>query len=169
MSGRIFSFEPVYRADARVLVLGTMPSVESLKQAFYYAHPRNAFWPIMAALHGAELPDDTAGKKRLLVENGIALWDVACSCEREGSLDSAIREALPNDIAGLYRACPGIRRVLFNGATAMKLYEKLIGAVPDGMEAMRMPSTSPAYPLTFEKKLEAWRTGVFIGTQGENK
>lgn len=160
MEERIVCFEPVARPDARLLILGTMPSVESLRQSFYYAHPRNAFWPILSALLGAPLPQCVEEKKALLVDHRIALWDVAGSCVRPGSLDSAIRDAVPNDFPALFARCPGITRILFNGATAQQLYSKLVGVIPEGCSAARMPSTSPAYTLRFEQKLALWRDGM---------
>ncbi len=157
MAGRIYSFDPVWRADAKLLILGSMPSVESLKQGFYYAHPRNAFWPMMAEILGEEVPQSMEAKKELLVSHRIALWDSACSCEREGSLDSAIREAKPNDFAALYRNCPGIRHVLFNGAAAFELYKKLVAKADPQRLFHRMPSTSPAYTLKYESKKAFWQ------------
>lgn len=160
MEERIVCFDPVAPPNARLLILGTMPSVESLRQSFYYAHPRNAFWPILSNLLGGPLPETTQAKKEMLVRHRVALWDVAGSCVRPGSLDSAIREVVPNDFEALFRRCPGIEKILFNGATAQKLYEKYVGVMPSGCVWARMPSTSPAYTLGFERKLAAWRDGM---------
>ena len=157
MDERIASFDPVAAPDARVLILGTMPSVESLRQSFYYAHPRNAFWPMLARILSEPEPASVEEKKALLLRHRIALWDVAQSCVRPGSLDSSIRDALPNDIPGLLKRCPEIQVILFNGATAQNLYRKLIGGVPAGLRSVRMPSTSPAYTLKFEAKQAAWQ------------
>lgn len=157
MDERIASFAPVAAPDARVLILGTMPSVESLRQSFYYAHPRNAFWPMLARILSEPEPVSVEEKKALLLHHRIALWDVAQSCVRPGSLDSAIRDALPNDVPGLLKRCPEIKVILFNGATAQSLYRKLIGDVPAGLRSVRMPSTSPAYTLKFEAKRAAWQ------------
>ena len=156
MAGRIYSFPPVWRADAKLLIVGSMPSVESLKQGFYYAHPRNAFWPMMAEILEEAAPASIEEKKAMLIRHRIALWDSACSCEREGSLDSAIREAQPNDFDALYRNCPGIRHVLFNGAAAFELYKKLVARTDALRIFHRMPSTSPAYTLKYESKKAAW-------------
>ena len=157
MDERIAGFAPVAAPDARVLILGTMPSVESLRQSFYYAHPRNAFWPMLARILSEPEPASVEEKKVLLLRHRIALWDVAQSCVRPGSLDSAIRDALPNDVPGLLKRCPEIQAILFNGATAQNLYRKLIGDVPAGLRSVRMPSTSPAYTLKFEAKRAAWQ------------
>ena len=156
MAERIYSFPPVWREDARLLILGSMPSVESLKQGFYYAHPRNVFWPMLAEILREEAPQTVNDKKEMLLKHRIALWDSACSCERVDSLDSAIREARPNDFAMLYRNCPGIRHVLFNGAAAFDLYRKLVARVDAQRTFYRMPSTSPAYTLKYESKKAAW-------------
>lgn len=160
MEERIECFESVAAPDARLLILGTMPSVESLKQSFYYSHPRNAFWPIIAKVLGEPLPTAIEEKKTMLFRHRIALWDVAHSCVRPGSLDSDIRDVQPNDFAMLFARCPGIEKILFNGATAQALYEKKVGAMPPGCLWQRMPSTSPAYTLGFERKLAAWRDGM---------
>ena len=160
MEERIKCFEPVAQPDACLLILGTMPSVESLRQSFYYSHPRNAFWRILAQVLSEPLPETIEEKKKMLIRHRIALWDVAQSCVRPGSLDSDIREAVPNDFGMLFARCPQIKKILFNGATAQQLYEKNVGAMPPGCIWQRMPSTSPAYTLSFEKKLAAWRDGM---------
>ena len=144
MEARIECFPPVARGDARLLILGTMPSVESLRQSFYYAHPRNAFWPVMAEVLGAPVPETVEEKRALLT----------------GSLDSAMRDILPNDFDSLYARCPKIERILFNGDTARKLYMRLVGRMPEGCDWARMPSTSPAYTLPYARKLDAWRAGM---------
>ncbi len=160
MEARIECFPPVARGDARLLILGTMPSVESLRQSFYYAHPRNAFWPVMAEVLGAPVPETVEEKRALLTGHRVALWDVARSCVRPGSLDSAMRDVLPNDFDSLFARCPKIERILFNGDTARKLYMRLVGRMPEGCDWARMPSTSPAYTLPYARKLEAWRAGM---------
>jgi len=157
---RIAGFPPVCASDARVLILGTMPSVKSLEQAFYYGHPRNAFWPIMADVLNAPLPTTREEKAALITVNGIALWDVCAECVRPGSLDSDIRDVVPNDIPALFAACPRISRVLFNGAAAEKLYRKHIGPLPEGCASRRMPSTSPAYTMPYAQKLSRWRAAL---------
>ena len=159
MDGRIFSYPPIADASARILVLGTMPSVESLRQGFYYAHPHNAFWRIMAEIFGEELPVSMEEKKSLLLRNGIALWDTLRSCEREGSLDSAIQRPEPNDIPALLAECPDIRKICFNGAASETLFMRHIGPV-EGVELIRLPSTSPAYTLAYAKKLAAWKAAI---------
>lgn len=157
---RIYGFEPVWQEDAKLLILGSMPSVESLNQSFYYAHPRNAFWPMMAQILEVPVPSSIAEKKAMLIGHRIALWDSAASCERDGSLDSAIRNAQPNDFEWLYSRCSQIRYVFYNGAAAQQLYQKLVAREDGRFEFRRMPSTSPAYTLKYELKLAAWRQAV---------
>ena len=162
MAGRIDAFPPVAPPGARVLILGSMPSVESLNQGFYYAHPRNAFWRILAEVFDEPFPEDIPGRIALLERHGLALWDALHSCEREGSLDSAIRAPQANDFAALFERCPGIERVLFNGGTAARLFIKHAGAYLNGREWARMPSTSPAYTLSYERKLALWREALTL-------
>ena len=160
MSERIHGFPPVWREDARALILGSMPSVASLQQSFYYAHPRNAFWPMMAEILGEPAPGSVEEKRSLLVRHGIALWDTVAACERDGSLDSNIRAAEANDFEWLYARCPGIRRVLFNGGTSEALYRRLVAKEDARFRFVRLPSTSPAYTLKYEEKLAAWRRAI---------
>lgn len=157
MSERIYGFPPVYRPDARILILGSMPSVESLKQNFYYSHPRNAFWRIVSDIFAEKVPETIDEKKGMLIRNKIALWDTVGSCEREGSLDSAIRVAEANDFAMLFSACPHIRYVFYNGAAAEQLFIRMVGQDEAKYRYTRLPSTSPAYTLSYEKKLIAWK------------
>lgn len=145
----------MFAPEARVMIVGSMPSVKSLADAQYYAHPRNAFWPILFEVFGAAPTDDYEAKKALIRENGLALWDVAHSCEREGSLDSAMRDIATNDFAALYARCPHIHTVLCNGGTAHALFVK--SGFAGERRVIRMPSTSPAYTMAYAKKLEIWK------------
>ncbi len=160
MADRITAFPPVAPSWATVLVLGSMPSMESLNQGFYYAHPRNAFWRILADVYQETFPGSIPERVAFLERHGIALWDVMRSCERRGSLDSAIRMPELNDFRGLFRRCPGISRVLLNGGTAAALFMKHGGPFLEGRECLRMPSTSPAYTLSYERKLALWRDAL---------
>ena len=160
MTARISGVAPVFRSDARILILGSMPSAESLRQSFYYAHPRNCFWPMLAQILAEKPPEDDAQKAQLLLRHRIALWDSVRSCEREGSLDSAIRTPVPNDFEYLYAECPGIETVLFNGAAAQQLYMRLVKVDRPNMRFVRLPSTSPAYTLKYEQKLRAWARAI---------
>ena len=149
------SFEPVFSPQARVLIVGSMPSVKSLADAEYYAHPRNAFWPAMFEIFGAEPTRDYETKKALIRNNGLALWDVAEACEREGSLDSNMRDITYNDFAALFEACPDIHTVLCNGGTAHALFMK--SGYAGNRQVIRMPSTSPAYTMAYAEKCRIWK------------
>ena len=160
---RIEGFPPLARPDARILVLGSMPSLESLARGRYYAHPRNAFWPIMTRLFGLRA---TAWAERAeeLTAHGVAVWDVLRACRRDGSLDSAIDESsiVTNDFAAFFRAHPEIRRVFFNGAKAESVYRRRVlpalGPDAAALPLRRLPSTSPAHAgLDLEQKTAAWR------------
>ena len=152
------SFAPVYAPDARVMIVGSMPSVKSLEKAQYYAHPRNAFWPVMFAVFGEEPTDDYEARKALIRAHALALWDAAACCEREGSLDSNMRDVAYNDFPALYARCPHIHTVLCNGATAHTLFMRS-GAAGE-RRIIRMPSTSPAYTMPYERKLALWREAL---------
>jgi len=147
---------PVIAHHTRLVVLGSFPSVASLGAQQYYAHPRNQFWPILAAIWGVDLP--TLPYRDRIAEvraRGLGIWDVYASCRREGSLDSAIEDAVPNDLASLRRRAPGLRAIAHNGgesARAMAVTRRL------GVAVLRLPSTSPANASwSFERKLAAWR------------
>lgn len=159
---RVASFAPVFAADARVLVLGSMPGAASLAAGQYYAHARNAFWPIMGVLFaaGAELP--YAERLLRLRAAGVALWDVIATCARPGSLDSAIvADSIEvNDFAMLFAACPQLRQVFFNGSAAEAAFRRHVPAQlrPATLQLTRLASTSPAHAArSFAAKLAAWQ------------
>ena len=149
------SFEPVFAPDAKVMIVGSMPSVKSLADAQYYAHPRNSFWPILFDIFGENLHNDYTHKLELIRQNHLALWDAAACCYREGSLDSNMRDVVYNDFDALYAQCPDIHTVLCNGGTAHTLFVK--SGYAGERRVIRMPSTSPAYTMAYEKKLTVWK------------
>ena len=160
----ICGFAPIVSSNASVLILGTMPSEASLLRQQYYGHPRNAFWPIMGMLFNSAPGLCYQLRKEMLIENGVAVWDVLQSCNRLGSLDSSIKLATvkTNDFAGFFAECKYIKRVFFNGRMAEKLYQKWILPTLSHrfsyLEYQCLPSTSPAYAtLKFEQKIEAWK------------
>lgn len=155
----IFSFEPIIDEKCRILILGTMPGAESLRRQQYYGYGRNAFWSIVYALFNSAPDGDYARRKAFLPEHGIALWDVLKACERESSSDGDIRNPVPNDFAGLYERYPCIKYVCFNGGPAARLYNRFVKKQGIGEDKVffGLPSTSPAYTIPFEKKLEQWR------------
>lgn len=152
----ITGFDPICGPGCRVLILGSMPSVRSLELSQYYGHPRNAFWPIMCELLEGRYIEDYHRRAQLLVDHGIALWDVCRCCERETSSDARIRNEVPNDIAALAVRC-GIERVLLNGGAASALYHRHVAL---DLPCVRLPSTSPAYTLKYESKRDMWRAAL---------
>lgn len=149
-------FGPLYNENSRVLILGSFPSVKSREQQFFYGHPKNRFWPLLAALTGEKIPQNIEEKKQLALKNGIALWDVIASCEIVGSSDSSIRNAKPNDITPILENS-GIRKIFTNGKTADSLYMRYIFPVT-GIQSVCLPSTSPANAAwNMERLLSAWQ------------
>jgi hypoxanthine-DNA glycosylase len=148
---------PVISPRTRLLVLGSFPGVMSLKMQQYYAHPRNHFWPILAALWGVDLPAlPYAARIDEVKARGLGLWDVYAACRREGSLDTAIEDAQLNDLAGLKRRAPQLQAVAHNGGESAKSMRHTRAL---GVPVLRLPSTSPANASwSFERKLAAWRT-----------
>jgi len=160
---RVQSFEPVIGNRPRIVILGSMPGVASLEAVQYYAHPRNAFWPIMGELFGFDHAVDYDSRIGEIRKLPIILWDSLQSCHRPGSLDSNIdiESARANDFPGLLQRFPEIRAIFFNGATSEKYFYRLaLPKLPPDLdiELLRLPSTSPAHAgMTFEQKLVAWR------------
>ena len=148
-------FAPVYDGDSRILILGSLPSVKSREQGFYYGHARNRFWPMLAAVYREPVPQTIPDKKALLLRHGLAVYDVIESCEICGSSDSSIRNVVPSDLKGLLQNS-GIHTVIANGAKAYELYEKHQLPVT-GIKAQKLPSTSPANAAwSFGRLKEAW-------------
>lgn len=138
----IHPFEAVYDESSRVLILGSFPSVKSREQCFFYGHPQNRFWKVLARLTASELPQTIEEKRRLLLDHHIAVWDVIAECTITGSSDSSIRDVKVNDFTALLQNAP-IERIYANGGKAYELYRKYAQKVT-GREIIRLPSTSPA-------------------------
>ncbi len=158
----IHSFAPIEEASARVLILGSMPGKESLRAGQYYAHSRNAFWPIMSDLIGAKptLPYEANAIK--LKAAGIALWDVLASCTRHSSLDADIdKDSISaNNFEAFFLIHPSITHVFFNGAMAEKCFHRYVKLNLEfrALQYKRLPSTSPANAsMTYNQKLNAWK------------
>jgi len=156
------SFPALANANAKTLILGSMPGQASLAARQYYAHPRNAFWPIMGELFGAHPTVDYADRVDLLLSARIAVWDVLGACLRPGSLDSAIQRdsMVANDFRKFFAGHRQISRIFFNGAKAAELFDTLVlpGLEPFAASRFRLPSTSPAHAgMKFRDKLAAWR------------
>ncbi|RGH39674.1 DNA-deoxyinosine glycosylase [Firmicutes bacterium AM41-5BH] len=149
-------FEPVFDENSKVLILGTFPSVKSRENRFYYGHPQNRFWKVIAGLTESEVPRTIEEKKKLLLEHGIAIWDVIESCDIIGSSDSSIKNVVPADIERVV-ANSKIQNIYANGGTAKKLYEKY-SQKKTGREIIGLPSTSPANAAySLERLLECWQ------------
>lgn len=149
-------FEPIFDADSTILILGTMPSVQSRKAGFYYANPRNSFWRIIAHICNAPVPMTDNEKKQLLYENHIAIWDVCKSCDIRNSDDNSIRNTVPTDIPSLIKKTK-IKRIYANSQKAAKQYDKFVKKDTD-IEIVTLPSTSPAYcSVTEEYKMHEWK------------
>ena len=153
---RLQSFPPVVDARTRLLILGSMPGEASLAAGQYYAHPRNQFWRLLGALVNEDLVSLLYDKRLARLQaHQFGLWDVLAACERQGSLDSAIRNAQPNDFALLHRLCPALEVVGFNGQTSGKFAPLFAQA---GYRTVVLPSSSPAHAgRSFEQKLALWR------------
>lgn len=159
----IEGFPPICRPDARTLILGSMPSRESLARQRYYAHPRNGFWPILCDLLGITATDYDS-MVEAVKKHGIAIWDVLKACHREGSLDSAIDDLtiVTNDFPAFFAEHPRITRVFFNGMKAEAVFRKhVLPSLPGAgqpLRLQRLPSTSPAHAgLGLDQKKAAWR------------
>lgn len=156
------SFPPIAQADALILILGSMPSEQSLAQQQYYAHPRNAFWHIITELFNLSSTLSYAEKQLALIERQIALWDVIQSCQRVGSLDSNIKSIVSNDFSEFFNQHSNIKHLFFNGGCAYNEYQKrILPTLEPKWQALprtRLPSTSPAMAsLSFSEKLDAWQ------------
>ena len=149
-------FPPLYDENSRVLILGSFPSVKSREQKFFYGHPQNRFWRVLAAVFKCREPKTIEEKKEFLLEKRIALWDVIASCEIQGSADSSIRNAEANDLSPILGTAD-IGQIFVNGKTAEKYYNKFTKD-KIGRSAVCLPSTSPANAAwTLERLVGAWQ------------
>jgi len=152
----VHPFGPLYDAHSEILILGSLPSVKSREQNFFYGHPQNRFWPLLALLFGERAPETVEEKKALALRHHVALWDTIYSCDIIGSSDSSIRGVVPTDLRPIL-AGSGVRRIFCNGRTSGMYFhryqEKTLG-----LKAAVLPSTSPANAAwTMERLAEAWR------------
>ena len=147
---------PLYDASSRILILGSFPSVKSREMGFFYGHPQNRFWKVVAAIWREEVPMSVEERRAFLLRNHIAAWDVIASCSIEGSADSSIRDAAANDLRPILCASK-ISRIYVNGKTAEKMYRKYTEPIL-GVPAVCLPSTSPANAAwSLDRLIEAWR------------
>lgn len=147
--------QPVYDKDSRILILGSFPSVKSREEGFFYGHPQNRFWKVLAALYAENMPSTIVEKKMLLRKNHIAVWDVIASCDIEGSSDSSIKNVVVNDLSDILEK-GSIEHIFVNGKKAEQLYKRYLQPAT-GREAVCLPSTSPANASwSLDRLIEAW-------------
>lgn len=151
----IHEFDPVFNKDSKILILGTFPSVKSREQGFYYGHPRNRFWKVLAAIYNEDVPSTIDDKKAFLLRNNVAIWDVIHSCEIVGSSDSSIKNVVPNDLSKILDNS-NIEQIFTNGKKADELYNKYIYPYTK-LDTICLPSTSPANASwNFDKLVDVW-------------
>lgn len=148
-------FLPVFDQNSKVLILGTAPSLKSRENQFYYGHPQNRFWKVLAGVTGLAVPQSNEEKKAFLLEQGIALYDVILSCDIQGSSDSSIRNVVPTDLSTIFQTTGKIP-IFGNGGTAFRLYQKHQQKTT-GIPMVQLPSTSPANATwNLERLIEVW-------------
>jgi TDG/mug DNA glycosylase family protein len=147
---------PLFNNKSRILILGSFPSVKSREARFFYGHPQNRFWKVVSTIYGVECPVTVEEKKKMLLSNGIAVWDVIASCEITGSSDSSIKNVVPNDLSVIIEAAD-IEKIFCNGTASYNLYRKYIEN-KIGIKAVKLPSTSPANAAwSLDKLIKAWQ------------
>lgn len=155
MADRISSFAPIISTTSKILILGSVPGVKSLEIQQYYAHPQNQFWKIVFELLGEDFSKDYETRIETIRKNNIALWDVIDTCEREGSLDTKIRNEEHNDITKILNDHPSISVIFCNGQKSFKNLKKILGEESE-IPVFVLPSTSPLHTISFDKKLKEW-------------
>lgn len=156
MTHVIHEIPPVFDTNSQILILGSFPSVKSREGQFFYHHKQNRFWKVLSAVVNDTLPETIDEKKDFLLRNHIAVWDVIASCDIEGSSDSSIKNAVPNDFSDILKAAP-IRQIYTNGGTAYKLYHKYCEKMT-GIKAVKLPSTSPANAsYSLDRLIDQWK------------
>lgn len=158
----VHNIPPVYDKNSKILILGSFPSVKSREEKFFYGHAQNRFWKVIASVFKSDVPHTVEEKRRFLISNCIAVWDVIESCEITGSADSSIKNVRPNDINKIIHET-NVSQIFVNGKTAEKYYKKYISASV-GKNAVCLPSTSPANAAwTLDKLIEEWRRLILPG------
>ena len=147
---------PLFDAESRILILGSFPSVKSREAMFFYGHPQNRFWPLLARLYGEEAPAAIEDKKSLALRNHIAMWDSIHACTITGSSDSSVRDVVPNDLSVILKNSR-VERIFCNGALSHKMYMKYIFPLT-GIKAVKLPSTSPANAVySMDRLIREWQ------------
>lgn len=157
--------KPIYDVHSKILILGSFPSVKSREEGFFYGHPQNRFWKVVSAVCKAETPITVKEKKKFLLDNQIAVWDVIHSCDIVGSSDSSIKNVVPNDLQIILDSSP-IEKIFVNGKKAEQLYKQYIQPAI-GRQAVCLPSTSPANAVwSLEKLIEYWTEEIVGDWEG---
>ena len=155
----VHTFQPVFDEHSEILILGTLPSVKSRENQFYYGHKQNRFWKVLAQICEESIPETIEEKKEMLLRNHIAIWDVIESCDIKGSSDSSIRNVVPTDLSWILEGSQ-VKKIFVNGKKAGALYQKYQQQIT-GMEAIVLPSTSPANAAwSFERLYEEWKRRI---------
>ena len=153
------TFDPVFNADSKILILGSFPSVKSRENNFFYVHPQNRFWKVMANVLDWEVPSTIEEKKTMLLSNHVAVWDVIASCSIQGSSDTSIKDVVVNDFSKILENSK-VERIYVNGGKAYELYHKYAEKVT-GIKAVKLPSTSPANAAwSLEKLTKIWKETI---------
>ena len=153
------TFDPIYNAESKILILGSFPSVKSREIDFYYGHPQNRYWKVLAGILDVPVPETSEEKRRMLLENHIAIWDVIHSCSIIGSSDSSIKDVVVNDFSEILQNSQ-VKTIYVNGGKAYDLYRKYAEKVT-GIKAVKLPSTSPANAAwKLERLCEAWGSAI---------
>lgn len=152
----IYSFEPVIDQNSKLIILGSMPGAESLRKQEYYANPRNQFWYIVYSLFEMDMAAPYIERLRFLKANRIALWDVLASCDRQGSLDSDIKNPVVNDFNKLFQEYSSLKYIFFNGTKAAGLFQKHVSIRLPVLFEKTLPSTSPARAISLKDKKTEW-------------
>lgn len=155
------TFEPVFDAESRILILGSFPSIKSRENNFFYGHPQNRFWKVMASVLDVNMPVTIDEKKKMLLENHVAVWDVIASCSIQGSSDTSIKDVAVNDFSKILENSK-VERIYVNGGKAYELYHKYAEKVT-GIKAVKLPSTSPANAAwNLEKLTHVWKETIIL-------
>lgn len=152
----VHTFEPIFNKDSKILILGSLPSVKSREEGFYYGHPQNRFWMVLSSICNHKVPNTIDEKVELLLTNNIAIWDVINSCDIIGSSDSSIKNVVPNDLSIILNNC-NIESIYANGKTSSRLYKKY-SEKQTGIKINELPSTSPANArYTLDRLIKEWK------------
>lgn len=155
------TFDPVFDEESKILILGSFPSVKSRENQFFYGHPQNRFWKVMANVLNWEVPETIEDKKEMLLTNHVAVWDVIASCSIIGSSDTSIKDVVVNDFSRILENSK-VEHIYVNGGKAYELYHKYAEKIT-GMKAVKLPSTSPANAAwNLEKLQKAWKDAIVI-------